>query len=171
MDIITGKKNSLWLSFIMEGESKSGLNLAWEQEHYLAGVLAGNIAGLNYDEAIALRYMWALQEDGRSTGKQRLLEVAHTSLLIAGLFPRLAFRRNVTPGYFLSASRSAMLGVARRDSSNEDHWISIMEAVPSMAVVLLSASGRDEPRVLSEINSEYGVYTGPSVVPVHSRLQ
>lgn len=107
-----GHSTELWQSLITESATSRGVKLDEHEQSYLGFVLIRHLR----DEQLGARVMsldWlhAQDEIGR-TRADALRDVGDRCLLIAGLFPRLAERRHVSPDYFTTLGRGAYAGVA-----------------------------------------------------------
>lgn len=107
-----GTTTELWYELVREGEARMQLQLPDAVESYLVFVLQrhqrdAQLAG----RTIALECLEGLERHGRDR-QQRLRDVGDRCLLIAGLFPRLARRRNVQPEYYAAMGQAAYGEVA-----------------------------------------------------------
>lgn len=136
MDTIRhGNATALWQELILEGEQRRHLALGEELESYLVFALMRHLG----DAAMAGRVMaleW-LNAHERPMRPDHLRDVGDRCLLIAGLFPRLARRRRVDSGYYVTLGRGAYASAAQRaprcERSLFDH---LAEAFGSLVDVL-----------------------------------
>lgn len=110
----TGATTQLWYELVREGEERVHLRLPDEVESYLVFVLHRHqgdawLGG----RTMALECLHGLELTGHER-TDALRDVGDRCLLIAGLFPRLARRRNVQPGYYAALGRAAYGEVAVR---------------------------------------------------------
>jgi hypothetical protein len=108
----TGPAAQLWYELVREGEARMHTRLPEDVESYLVFVLHRHQA----DAQLGARTM-ALEclHGFECTGTARcdvLRDVGDRCLLIAGLFPALARRRNVGPDYYASLGQAAYGEVA-----------------------------------------------------------
>lgn len=108
----TGAASQLWYELVRDGEERMHLRLPDEVESYLVFVLHRHqhdawLGG----RTMALECLHGLELAGHAR-TDALRDVGDRCLLIAGLFPRLAHRRNVRPGYYASLGRAAYDEVA-----------------------------------------------------------
>jgi hypothetical protein len=107
-----GTATQLWFELVREGEERMHLRLPEEVESYLVFVLHRHqrdawLGG----RTMALECLHGLELAGHAR-TDALRDVGDRCLLIAGLFPRLAQRRNVQPGYYVALGRAAYGEVA-----------------------------------------------------------
>lgn len=108
----TGAAAQLWYELVRDGEERVHLRLPDEVESYLVFVLHRHQHdALLGGRTMALECLHGLECTGRAR-TDALRDVGDRCLLIAGLFPRLAHRRNVRPGYYASLGRAAYGEVA-----------------------------------------------------------
>jgi hypothetical protein len=108
----TGAATQLWFELVREGESRMHLRLPDEVESYLVFVLQRHQHDARLGgRTIALECLHGLELAGQAR-TDALRDVGDRCLLIAGLFPRLARRRNVPPGYYAALGQAAYAEVA-----------------------------------------------------------
>lgn len=107
-----GAPVELWQALVREAGQRARMPLEETTESYLVFVL------LRYQreaqlvaQTQALAWLHAQSQAGTARA-DALRDVGDRCLLIAGLFPGLAERRHVDPGYFMDLGRGAYLGVA-----------------------------------------------------------
>ncbi len=107
-----GRQVELWQALIQEGATRSGVRLDEHEESYLGFVLIRHLRDEQLGaRTVATDWLQALDEIGQVRA-DALRDVGDRCLLIAGLFPRLAERRQVSPDYFVALGRGAYAGVA-----------------------------------------------------------
>jgi len=107
-----GQQAELWQSLIQEGAARSGVTLDEHEESYLGFVLIRHLRDEQLGaRTVAMDWLQAFDEIGQVRA-DALRDVGDRCLLIAGLFPRLADRRRVSPDYFVALGRAAYAGVA-----------------------------------------------------------
>lgn len=107
-----GTPLQLWYDLVREGENHARTSLPDPVEQYLVFVLQRHQGDALLGARIAaLDFLQAF--DGSGPGRaDALRDVGDRCLLIAGLFPRLARRRNVQPAYYAALGQSAYGEVA-----------------------------------------------------------
>lgn len=138
---------ALWQELIREGEQRSHLALGEELESYLVFALMRHLGDAHLAARImALEWLQAQQPPQRP---DLLRDVGDRCLLIAGLFPRLARRRRVDTGYYVSIGRGAYASAAQRapriEKSLFDH---LAEAFGSLVDVLAALRPEATPQLL-----------------------
>lgn len=107
-----GTPLELWVELVREAEQRARTRLDEPVESYLVfllqrhqrdSVLAGRI--------LALEWLDGLERIGQDRADV-LRDVGDRCLLVAGLFPRLAQRRRVTPAYYAAIGQAAYAAVA-----------------------------------------------------------
>lgn len=107
-----GSALQLWHELVRDGEDRAHVELPETVESYLVFMLQRHQRdGLLGARVMALDLLDGLDRVG-SDRADALRDVGDRCLLIAGLFPALARRRNVTPRYYAALGRSAYEGVA-----------------------------------------------------------
>lgn len=110
----TGTAMELWHRLVREATGRAHVELAETQESYLVFTLAGHMRdALIAGRALALDLIEGLALDV-DVREERLREVGDRCLLVAGLFPRLARRRNVSPAYYADLGQLAYGELALR---------------------------------------------------------
>ncbi len=108
----SGTTTQLWYELVRDGEARAHLQLPDTVESYLVFVLQrhqGDV--LLGGRTMALECLNGLQRNGRDR-TDALRDVGDRCLLIAGLFPKLARRRNVQPDYYAGLGQAAYCEVA-----------------------------------------------------------
>ena len=107
-----GTPVELWQTLVQEACERTGRRLDESSESYLVFVLLRCQADhLLLSHAQGMDWLQALELAGRARA-DALRDVGDRCLLVAGLFPGLAERRQVSVDYFISIGRSAYQGVA-----------------------------------------------------------
>lgn len=107
-----GTPLQLWYELVREGETRTRTPLPDPVEQYLVFVLQRHQGdALLGARTAAIEYLTAFECSGRERA-DALRDVGDRCLLIAGLFPRIARRRNVQPGYYAALGQSAYGEVA-----------------------------------------------------------
>jgi len=107
-----GTPLQLWYELEREGEDRAGTALPDPEEHYRVFELQRHQGDVPLGaRTAALEYLHALDHGGHGRA-DALRDVGDRCLLIAGLFPRVARRRNVQPGYYAALGRAAYGEVA-----------------------------------------------------------
>lgn len=108
----TGPAAQLWYELVREGEARMHLRLPEDVESYLVFVLHRHQADPHLGaRTMALECLHGLECVGTAR-RDALRDVGDRCLLIAGLFPALARRRNVGPDYYASLGQAAYGEVA-----------------------------------------------------------
>ncbi|MFC0676579.1 hypothetical protein ACFFGH_01770 [Lysobacter korlensis] len=103
----TGATTELWYELVRDGEARMHVRLPDDVESYLVFVLHRHQHdALLGGRTMALECLHGLELVGRAR-TDALRDVGDRCLLIAGLFPRLARRRNVQPGYYAALGQAA----------------------------------------------------------------
>ncbi|MDZ3823780.1 MAG: hypothetical protein U0S76_09265 [Pseudoxanthomonas sp.] len=103
----TGTPTQLWQGLLAQAQAQVRARLPESQESYLVFTLVRHCRdGLLPGRTMALELLDGLSQAGVVRG-ERLRDVGDRCLLLAGLFPGQAARRQVDPGYFLALGRSA----------------------------------------------------------------
>lgn len=107
-----GTASELWQRLIDEGAQRGRVRLDEQEACYLGFVLQRHQRDAQLAaHTLALDWLQAQEEVGRSRA-DALRDVGDRCLLVAGLYPRLAERRRVSPDYFVVLGRDAYGGVA-----------------------------------------------------------
>lgn len=102
-----------WHSLVMDAESSCGLHFEEKVEHYLVITLdhytqANHLAST----IVALDFLHALEKSGTAS-RDQLRHIGDQCLLLSGLFPERAKRKNVSLNYFISIGKEAYNLVAQ----------------------------------------------------------
>ena len=145
----TASPTVLWRHAVQEGARRAGVCLDEDLESYLVFVLMSHLGDVGLGaRALALDYLEALLARGRQR-EQALRETGDRCLLIAGLFPEQAQRRNVSLTYFLD------LGVAAY-RAEADHVRTALGALYSQLAAAFTAL----VRALVELRRLSGEWNG-----------
>lgn len=108
----SGTTTQLWYELVRDGEARMHLQLPDAVESYLVFVLQRHQGdALLGGRTMALECLNGLERRGRDRADV-MRDVGDRCLLIAGLFPRLARRRNVQPDYYAAMGQAAYSEVA-----------------------------------------------------------
>ena len=108
----TGPAAQLWYELVREGEARMHTRLPEDVESYLVFVLHRHQADAQLGaRTMALECLHGLECAGTARC-DALRDVGDRCLLIAGLFPALARKRNVGPDYYASLGQTAYGEVA-----------------------------------------------------------
>jgi hypothetical protein len=107
-----GTPLELWVELVREAEQRAHTRLDEPVESYLVFLLQRHqrdsvLAGRTF----ALEWLEGLERVGQDR-VDVLRDVGDRCLLVAGLFPRLAQRRRVTPAYYAGIGQAAYAAVA-----------------------------------------------------------
>jgi hypothetical protein len=96
-----------WQSLVLDAEMSCGLHFDENIEHYLVITLdhytqANHLAST----VIALDFLNAVEKSG-TYGREQLRTVGDQCLLLSGLFPERAKRKNVSLNYFIGLGKEA----------------------------------------------------------------
>jgi hypothetical protein len=141
--ITQGTPLALWQALVREGEDRAAVRLSETTESYLVFLLMQHLRdGALAGRTMALEWLAALERVGSARADQ-LREVGDRSLLIAGLYPRLAERRQLTPEYYVRLGRLAYDGAA--DSARRSErplFAELADAVRPLVRVLAAFRAR-----------------------------
>lgn len=102
----------LWVDLVRDGEDRVRTRLPEIVESYLVFLLQRHQGDAVLGKRVlALDWLGGQELAGRERA-EALRDVGDRCLLIAGLFPQLAERRNVQPGYYATLGQSAYAEVA-----------------------------------------------------------
>lgn len=140
-----GAPLQLWYDLVREGEERVRTPLPEIIESYLVFMLQRhqNDAVLG-GRTLALDWLGGLERVGRERA-DAMRDVGDRCLLIAGLFPRLAERRNVQPHYYAALGQAAYgeVAVATRTGYAE-LFAQLARAFDAMLRVLRGLSARPQ---------------------------
>lgn len=107
-----GPALALWQDLVHEGEQRAGLTLGESVQSYLVFVLMRHLRDSTLAaHVLALEWFWAGEQVGRARA-DALRDVGDRCLLIAGRYPGLAERRQVSVAYYANLGSGAYHGVA-----------------------------------------------------------
>lgn len=110
--LLVGAGTALWCDLVRAGERHVQTELSEDAESYLVFVLLRHLKDAPLlGRVMALEWLNAVDASG-SERRERLRDVGDRCLLVAGLFPQLAWKRRVGNEYFVSIGRGAYAGVA-----------------------------------------------------------
>ena len=144
-----GTPLELWFDLVREAEQRAHTPLDEPVESYLVFLLQRH----QHDHVLAGRIMALEWLDGlERVGQERvevLRDVGDRCLLVAGLFPRLALRRRVTPAYYARIGQSAYAAVAEAPrTGHADLFRQLVRAFEAMRRVLGRVGPRPELRLV-----------------------
>ena len=101
-----------WQALVCQAAQDSKTSLSEEMESYLVFLLMRHIKDNQVGgSAIAMEYLRALHENS-VIKQENLRDVADHCLLLSGLFPQIAEKRNVSISYFVNVGRTAYLDLS-----------------------------------------------------------
>lgn len=144
-----GTPLELWFDLVREAEQRARTPLDEPVESYLVFLLQRH----QHDHVLAGRIMALEWLDGlERVGQERvdaLRDVGDRCLLVAGLFPRLALRRRVTPAYYARIGQSAYAAVADAPrSTSAELFGQLARAFEAMRRVLGRVGPKPELRLV-----------------------
>ncbi|MDQ3269789.1 MAG: hypothetical protein M3Q11_06330 [Pseudomonadota bacterium] len=141
-----GTSLQLWYDLVRDGEDRVRTRLPEMIESYLAFVLQRHQADAAIGKHVmALDWLGGQELAGRERA-DAMRDVGDRCLLIAGMFPRLAERRNLQPDYYAALGRSAYAEVASATRAGYGELFAMLaEAFDAMLRVL--GGLRPEPRL------------------------
>lgn len=144
-----GTPLELWFDLVREAEQRAHTALDEPVESYLVFLLQRH----QHDHVLAGRIMALEWLDGlERVGTERteaLRDVGDRCLLVAGLFPRLALRRRVTPAYYAGLGQAAYAAVAETPRAGyAELFRQLARAFEAMRRVLGRVGPRPELRLV-----------------------
>lgn len=110
--IHTHDGNSSWHALVRQAQVESGHNIADGLDHYLALTLEAHLKDTTLASTVlALEYLENINRQTRET-LQKMRHVGDQCLLLSGLFPERAQRRNVSLEYYINLGKNAYLDIA-----------------------------------------------------------
>lgn len=134
-------QTELWIDLLKEGQKRSHVTLSEDEESYLCMMLQRFVRNADITATVlAIEYLES-QNKGRAERRAMLSQVADIGLLLAGLFPERATRKNVSVSYFTTMSQACFFelsGVceAMRQLALARQYHNIGNAVEKLAYVL-----------------------------------
>lgn len=96
-----------WHALVTEAEAQSGVKLAEDLQNYLIITLDAFLKSETLlSSVIAIEFFDSIQLKGKE-GCRKLRKIGDRCLLLAGLFPESAYRKNVNPTYFIKIGEQA----------------------------------------------------------------
>ncbi|MDX1901201.1 MAG: hypothetical protein SFW66_04235 [Gammaproteobacteria bacterium] len=127
---------ALWLQVVHEAETTSAIALAPDLESYLVFLLMRYI---KQPELLTRAVATAFLEGLHLTPHQRnaaLQGVGDQCLLLSGLYPDIAKKRQVSIGYFVNLGRTAYHGISLHDKDLYallgQHFVTLMDVLQSI---------------------------------------
>lgn len=140
-------KTAEWQSLVVDAENQCGYHFDENLESYLVLTLDYYTTHKNLSSSIiAVDFLKALDISGKQGG-ERLREVGDHCLILSGLFPERALKKNVSLNYFISVGKNAYHLLA----SNEllfafdsdlfyqlsDNFVGLMDVLHTMRIMPL----------------------------------
>ncbi|HET6603330.1 MAG TPA: hypothetical protein VFG21_03820 [Xanthomonadaceae bacterium] len=143
-----GAATELWQRLVRGGAERTGMRLEEDVEAYLVFVLMRYLRDDTLlARAMALDYLAANQAAGQPR-MDALRDVGDRCLLIAGLFPQQAQRRQVDPDYFSSLGRGAYETVASlARSAYAQLFAELTRGFGAMVQVLAASAAAGHPEL------------------------
>lgn len=145
-----GNPLELWVELVRDGEQRARTRLDEPVESYLVFLLQRHqrdalLAGRTF----ALEWLDGLERVGAERA-DALRDVGDRCLIVAGLYPRLAQRRRVTPAYYAAIGRAAYAAVADATrASYADLFRQLARAFEAMQQVLRRVGPRADLRLVA----------------------
>ncbi len=103
----------LWVDLLKEGQARAYIRLSETEEAYTVHMLQRFILDSELTSTtLALGYLES-QSEGNSKKYKNLWRTADAGLLLAGLFPERARKKNVPVSYFIGMSQVCFLSLAQ----------------------------------------------------------
>lgn len=139
--LIHSTSSALWQEVIKQAESKCSVNLKQELESYLISLLMRYTSKPEVaTETIATTYLQALSEN-QKIQRITLQNVGDQCLLFAGLFPRIAEKRQVKISYFVGLGQGAYATISQ--CANDVYGLLAIQFVVLMDVLQTIRQGSD----------------------------
>lgn len=107
-------ETALWHTLVCDAESLAKTTLNEEMESYLVFMLMRFMQDAQLSgRVIALDYLQSFHAHGQAQ-REQLQEVGDSCLILSGLFPHRAERRQVRISYFVGLGRSAYFNIAEQ---------------------------------------------------------
>jgi Xaa-Pro aminopeptidase len=144
-----GSPLELWVELIREGEERARMQLDEQVESYLVFLLQRHQCdALLAGRSFALEWLDGMERVG-SERAEVLRDVGDRCLIVAGLYPRLAHLRRVTPAYYASIGQAAYAGVADATrAAYAELFRQLARAFEAMQQVLRRVGPRPELRLV-----------------------
>ena len=96
-----------WHSLVLEAEAQSGLHIPEVIEHYLVMTLSAFTTKTSISSIVAAIEFLHATRDTSTASLQNLRSVGDHCLILSGLFPARALRKNVSPEYITNIGKEA----------------------------------------------------------------
>ena len=133
---------SQWYALVSEAEASTQLALNENTESYLVFLLQRFAQTPQLAESIlATDFLESMASFGKQQIEQ-LIIIGDKSLLLAGLFPGVAERRNVSIEYYVDMGQAAYLSVSElQKKPKADLYLELSKHFPSMQTILQAIRG------------------------------
>lgn len=135
-----------WLKLVREAEREYGTSLPEDIESYLVFMLMRHARQGSLEQtAMALEYLRTINLAG-TRRDDRLRDIGDQCLLLTGLFPKRARRRNVRVSYYVDMGQSAYYHLSHSlQHASAELYQQLCEAFVSMMDVLQTIRGFNSP--------------------------
>ncbi len=142
-----------WLELVREAEKEYGMTLPEDIESYLVFMLMRHTRQGSLEQAImALEYLRAVDLAGAQRD-DKLRDIGDQCLILSGLYPKRARRRNVRVSYYVDMGQSAYYYLSNSlQHASAELYQQLCEAFVSMMDILQTIRGFNTP-VLQPIQS------------------
>lgn len=147
MEFLNPKPSKIaeWQALVLEAEVKSGYSFNENIENYLVITLDDFMMAEDWESSIlAIDYLKALELSGK-VGVQRLRHVGDQCLLLSGLFPEHALKKNVSLNYFVELGQQAYFIIGTRQNIIDldpqlfhqlgDNFVGLMDVLHTMRLL------------------------------------
>lgn len=133
---------SQWYSLVSEAESATQITLNENTESYLVFLLQRFAQSPQLaDSIIATEFLESMTNFGKKQ-IEKLITVGDKSLLLCGLFPGIAEKRNVNLDYYIGMGKSAYLSVSELQNKPEsDLYFDLGTNFPNLQTILQAVRG------------------------------
>ncbi|MDF1797454.1 MAG: hypothetical protein P1U63_13040 [Coxiellaceae bacterium] len=116
--IIQPTSQAIWHHVVKDAHQQSGYQYNEEVENYLVMTLEKFLTDNQFAcETVAIKLLEGLTDDSFAQG-DRLRDVGDECLLLSGLFPERALKRNVSLSYYIGAGRQAYKTLSHQSSES-----------------------------------------------------
>ena len=123
-----GNSDFLWYEFFNEAEYALDIKLNDDVKVYVISLISSN-TDIEFLDDIPLGIAYLESQDNFKEDKTRLKHVADKCLLLAGMFPEHAFKRNVTPDYFANLAVTGYFQLSGLGSPNKGRSSSLYSSL------------------------------------------
>lgn len=133
---------SQWYALVTEAELATNQNLNEDTESYLVFLLQRFAQSSQlFESAVAMDWLTAVQGPSQLQSEQ-LKTVGDKSLLVCGLFPGLAKRRNVSIDYYRQMGQTAYLTLSElHASASAELYLHLSQHFPNLQKILQAMRG------------------------------